>query len=560
MDPNEQGRDDLRAEIALLRREIEVLREERPRLCVDAEDSAEEILDIAPVMILLLDRHGRVRSANQAAHRFIGDGGAATGRFVGGLLACRNVSESDGFDCEGGPGCEGCDLRVLLRDTFETGQGQRGKELQLFLGSDGGETNLLASTSLLQLQGDHQVMLCLEDITEQRQAEAKARKAVEILQDAQRVEAVGRLAGGVAQDFNNLLTAIIGHARLAMDGTDPADPMWPRLDGIYWAGKRAASLTGQLLAFSRRQMLQKRVRDLNPMVEQQAVMIGRLLGKGISVSLALDKELPSVEVDANQLAQVILNLVVNAREAMPEGGEIALSTERVILTERACSAMPDARAGEFVCLTVEDTGVGMAPETLSMIFEPFYTTKEGNTGMGLPVVHGLVRQHDGWLHISSAPAQGTRVCIYLPASDREGGPAPLDSAERPLKDFRPAGERILVVEDEETLLELATIILRERGFEVYPAANATDAQAMFDRERGRFDLIFSDVVLPDGNGVELTRSFIAARPGLPVLLTSGYADHHSRWHEIQDRGLDFMRKPYTPSELLQRVRDLLGDD
>ncbi len=232
------------------------------------------------------------------------------------------------------------------------------------------------------------------------------------------------------------------------------------------------------------------------------------------MSLELDDDLPPVEVDTAYMGEVLHNLIANARESMPDGGEVTLSTERVTIVEGAPSDMPDARPGKFVRLTVRDTGVGMAPETLTMAFEPFFSTKEGGTGMGLPVVHGLVRQHEGWLHVASTPGRGTHFHIYL----------------------------------------------TEKGFEVFAAANASDAQAMFDREGGRFDLVFSDVVLPDGNGVDLTQSFLAARPGLPVLLTSGYADHLSQWNVIQERGLDFMRKPYTPSELLRRMRDLMVNE
>jgi len=372
------------------------------------------------------------------------------------------------------------------------------------------------------------------------------------------METVGRLAGGVAHDFNNLLTAIIGHARLAMEGMDPEDALWSRLDGIYWAGKRAASITGQLLAYGRQQMLQKTVQNLNRMLQEQASVYDRLTGENISVSLDLDNGLPSVEVDANQMAQVILNLITNAREAMPDGGEITISTEQVTVSELMKTSMPDARQHEYVRLSVKDTGKGMDPETLSKVFEPFFSTKEGGAGMGLPVVHGLVRQHGGWIHSTSTPGRGSRFHIFLPASDSEWTADPLENTDQHMQNRSRTGERVLVVEDEDSLLELATIILSEKGFRVFAAANAKDARALFDHERGRFDLVFSDVVLPDGNGVDLTRSFLKARPELPVLLTSGYADHRSRWSVIQERGLEFMRKPYTPSELLQRVRSLLG--
>ncbi len=557
MGADEQNRTDLLAELNRLQREVEVLQEDRARLMADADVSAREVLDAAPIMIMLLDRDGKVWRANRAACRALPADETAAGRLAGCLLDCR-FADQDRMHCGNADECADCHLARTIRKTLVDGIGMSGEEIRLPLGYEEHESCLLASTALLRFGGEDLVMLCLEDISEQRRAEAQARKSEEMLRESQRVEAVGRLAGGVAHDFNNLLTAIIGHARLAMEGMDPEETVWARLDGIYWAGKRAASLTGQLLAFSRRQMLQKKVRDLNQMVEEQAVMLGRLIGQNVEVSLDLDEALPPVEVDANQMAKVLLNLIVNAREAMPEGGQVTLSTSRIAVTERARYTMPDARPGDFVRLTVKDTGVGMDVDTLGKIFEPFFSTKEGGSGMGLPVVHGLVRQHEGWLHVASVPGRGTRFHIYLPASDREGPPDPAEDTGQHLEDSRRTGERVLVVEDEESLLELATIILTEKGFEVFAAANVKDAQALFDRERGKFDLVFSDVVLPDGNGVDLTQGFLAARPDLPVLLTSGYADHRSRWHVIQERGLDFMRKPYTPSELLQRIRNLMG--
>ena len=558
MGTDDQIRSDLLEEVERLRREVTVLREDRDRLLAGAAVPATELIDNAPIMIMLVDKDGLVRRANSAARQTFKPTDNEDGRPIGCFLGCRNANTGDDeCVCGYGPSCEGCGLRRLLLATLDTGVGVNGEELQLSLGPDASGKSLLAATSCLHYEGQNLVMLCLEDITEQRRDEVQARRTEEMLRQSQRAEAVGRLAGGVAHDFNNLLTAIIGHARLAMEGMSPGDPVWGRLDGIYWAGKRAAFLTGQLLAFSSRQMLQKTVRDLNEMVRDQAGMLERLVGETVSVALDLHDDLPPVELDANHMAQVLLNLIVNAREAMPEDGEVTLATEQLTVSKRARATMPDSRPGEFIRLTVKDTGTGMDSKTLSMIFEPFFSTKEGGTGMGLPMVHGLIRQHGGWLHVTSTPGRGSSFHIYLPASDREA-PEPLEDTGQRLVEIKGSGERILVVEDEESLLELATIILSEKGFEVFSAENATTAEALFDQERGRFDLIFSDVVLPDGNGVDLTQGFLRARPGLPVLLTSGYADNRSRWHVIQERRLEFMRKPYTPSELLQRVWNLLG--
>jgi len=376
------------------------------------------------------------------------------------------------------------------------------------------------------------------------------------LEEAQRLEALGRLAGGVAHDFNNLLTAIIGHAELLIDQMPVDDPQRPRLEAIHRAGRRGGALTGQLLAFSRRQMLQRKEIDLNQAVLDFAQILGSVLPAQVQVNYRLEPNLCGVKADPTQLEQVVLNLIVNAGEAMPDGGTLSLASTNVVLdeTDRAC--MPEGRAGSFIRFSVSDQGDGIASDAMEHIFEPFYTTKESGTGLGLSVVHGIVKQHDGWLEVETTPAKGTTFHVYLPACLARAQPHGVEFLD--LNELRGDGEAILLVEDEEALRELSAIVLRDAGYRVFEAGSVCEANRVFDENQGEIQLVFSDVVLPDRTGVDLVDDIHQLCPELPVILTSGYADHRSRWATIEEKGYPFLRKPYTPTELLLNVREVLG--
>ena len=396
------------------------------------------------------------------------------------------------------------------------------------------------------------------DVTGRREAEAALAVKEEELRRSQKMEAVGLLAGGIAHDFNNLLTAISGYAELALCKLNDEDPLTENIGGIRKAAGQAAALVRQLLAFSRRQPIQLVVTDLNDVVTDTEGMLRRLIGEDIELTTQFDENLPAINADPSQIEQVIVNLAVNARDAMPEGGTLAIETRVVTLDEAACASISGSRPGTFVCLVVRDTGVGMNEETMSHIFEPFFTTKgpHGGTGLGLAVIYGNVKQHDGWINVESEPGRGTTFRIYIP--ETSGAPeVARQRDELVASDARGHGEKILLVEDEELIRGLAARALRERGYSVVEARTAEEALDLMKRADDGFDLVFSDVVLPGMSGVQLADTLLAEDPDSRILLCSGYADRRSQWSQISERGLPFLGKPYSVVDLLKTVNGLI---
>lgn len=388
------------------------------------------------------------------------------------------------------------------------------------------------------------------DITDQRLLEDQ-------LRDAQRMEAVGQLAGGVAHDFNNILMIIQGHTELALMEVPESDPLQEELTEIHKAAKKAAGLTNQLLLFSRRQAIKFSPLDLNGVIADLSKMLNRLLSEDISLITEPAANLKTIRGDTGTVQQVIMNLVVNARDAMPEGGKITIKTENVDVDQEYCRIYSYAYPGSFVKLEIEDTGVGMAPEVTEHIFEPFYTTKGigKGTGLGLSVAYGIVKQHKGWINVESSPGKGTVFSIYLPEFLQEAGV----KQEIPVSPdtYRGKGERILLVEDEKSVRDLSSRVLSNNGYLIFPASDAKEAHEIFEREQGNFDLILSDVVLPGQGGLELVEKLIELRPEIKVLFASGYSDEKSGWPIIKQRGYAYLQKPYLLSDLLKVVKQEL---
>lgn len=377
------------------------------------------------------------------------------------------------------------------------------------------------------------------------------------LLQAQKMEAVGRLAGGVAHDFNNLLTAIKGYAELILSTPGLSEGTLADIQQIRKAADQAAGMTRQLLAFSRRQPLQPQVVDVNKVVSEMEVMLRRLIGEDIELVTTFEEESVLLEADPGQIEQVIINLAVNARDAMPEGGRLTVKTKRVRLDEQACASLPDARPGTFACMSIEDTGVGIPKEAIGQIFEPFFSTKPPGkgTGLGLAVAYGIIRQHGGWVNVYSEPRHGTVFKIYIPATD--GKEPTVEHESTDTKELNGTGQRILLVEDEDAVREFAKRALEQSGYVVFAAADACEARSVFERESGDFALVFSDVVLPDSSGINLIDSLVAVKPGLEILLSSGYSDHKSQWPTIQQRGYHFLQKPYSLPDLLGAIKEIV---
>jgi PAS domain S-box-containing protein len=397
------------------------------------------------------------------------------------------------------------------------------------------------------------------DMTERRRAQEEKAQIEAQLVLAQKMEAIGTLAGGVAHDFNNILTAIQGYTDLALMKVPEDDPLRHNLTEVRKASERAANLTRQLLLFSQRQAVVQKPVDLNRVVTDLLKMLGRIVGEHYKLETNLEADLWTVNADSGQIEQVIMNLVVNARDAMPGGGEISIATENVGADDEFYRQHPHARPGQLVCLSVSDNGVGMEDETLARIFEPFFTTKAPGkgTGLGLAVVHGIVTKHSGWIDVESEPGKGSTFRVFLPAASKEVAEI-IEAAPEP-KRSPGTGGRILLIEDETTTRELAEKVLTENGYVVFAVDTAKAAQSVFEREGGNFDLVFSDIVLPDGSGLELAELIHAKKPEIRALLTSGYESGADGIATAQAKGYPFLQKPYSLGDVLRMVRTLLNE-
>jgi PAS domain S-box-containing protein len=396
-----------------------------------------------------------------------------------------------------------------------------------------------------------------ENITERKFAEEENRRLQDILLQSQKMEAIGTLAGGVAHDFNNLLTIIRGNVDLALMNVDEANPLHKDLKEISSATLRASNLTRQLLLFSRKHPVGFTYADINRIVNDLVKMLKRLIGENISINVDLAPHLSAVHADEGNIEQVLTNLVVNARDAMPGGGTLTIRTENVVLDKEECKIIPESYSGKFVRLSVEDTGTGIANEIVPHIFEPFFTTKrpgEG-TGLGLSVIYGIIKQHDGWINVYSEPDKGSIFKIYLPATA-------VGEAKVERNDILPSvrqgqGEEILIVEDEEMICQYTKRALTRNGYVVCDARNAKEADEIFEREGKNLKMVISDMILPDGVGLDIVEEFLAREPGLRVIFTSGYMDDQAHWTIIQNKGYRFLQKPYGANELLLAVRETL---
>jgi PAS domain S-box-containing protein len=401
-------------------------------------------------------------------------------------------------------------------------------------------------------------LIFLTDISERKQHENEKEKLLAQLLQAQKMEAIGTLAGGVAHDFNNLLTAISGYTTMAMGKIDESDPVQRDLKQVSIAATKAAGVTRQLLLFSRKQHMEPVPMDPNATISHLLKMLDRLIGEDIVIETGLEKDVWSILGDEGNIEQVLMNLSVNARDAMPSGGKLFIKTENVILDQEYCRTCKTARPGRFVCVSVSDTGTGMDEMTQEHIFEPFFTTKEAGkgTGLGLSVVFGIVQQHKGWINIYSEFGHGTTIKVYFPASSAR--PEQKSKEEVPLASLQGKGERIMVVEDQAEVRELAVEILKTTGYSVFPVSSAKEAMEVFEKENGRFDLVFSDVVLTDMTGILLVENLLK-RWKFGVIITSGYTDEKAHWDFIKENNYRFLHKPYTRHDLLHAVKDVLDE-
>jgi signal transduction histidine kinase/CheY-like chemotaxis protein len=388
------------------------------------------------------------------------------------------------------------------------------------------------------------------DITERTKLEDQLRQS-------QRMEAVGRLAAGVAHDFNNMLTVIIGYTELAMDGMPAGNPKRLDLEEVKKAADKAAALTRQLLAFGRKQILQPRVLNINQVLERYSNMLGRVIGEDIEFVTILDPALRAVKADQGQLEQVLMNLAVNSRDAMPRGGKLTVETHNVVLDDTYSDGHVDIKAGAYIMLSVSDTGSGMDVATCSRLFEPFFTTKElgRGTGLGLSIVYGIIKQSGGNIWVYSEPGKGTTFKIYLPQTEEQ-----CEAKEAAVPKRIPSGsEAVLVVEDDQVVRKLTCTLLQGAGYKVLEAQDVRHAIELLQSQRGQIGLVLTDLVMPELGGLELVEKMRQICPEIKVLYTSGYSDEVIVRHGHLEEGTPFIQKPFSAGDLLRKIQVALGD-
>ena len=506
----------------------------------EAEARYRDLFENANDMIYTHDLAGTVTSANKKAEQMLGYGADD--------LVGMNVSQLVALEGEETPG-----QRLLDRLSELTQSTTYEAEL---IARDGAGVPVEVSSRLMYEKGKPVgIQAIARDISERRLAEQEHLRLEEQLLHAQKMESVGRLAGGVAHDFNNLLTAIIGYSQLLLGRLDAASPMRHEVDQILRAGQRAASLTEQLLTFSRRQRLEPKRINLNDTIADVMTMLRRLIGADVEVVVQIDPGLPSVLADRVHVEQVLMNLAVNARDAMPQGGSLVIQTHALELDDEYCRTHSWARPGKFAEIRVSDLGEGMDAATVQHIFEPFYTTKElgKGTGLGLAVVYGIIQQHDGLVHVASAPGEGTSFRILLPAC-AGAAEKTVDQAEPPL---RGGTETILIAEDEEALRKLAAQLLSELGYTVLLASDGEEALRMYKDRGGEIDLMLLDIVMPRMSGRQVYEWIRKQGSGTPAIFISGYVPEGTRVSFADELSAPLIQKPYSIGDLGRKVREVL---
>jgi hypothetical protein len=408
---------------------------------------------------------------------------------------------------------------------------------------DGSSIDVEVASHTISYGGREAVLSVLQDITQRRQLEEQLRQSA-------KMEAVGMLAGGIAHDFNNLLTIINGYSHILLGAMPESDPNYEAVEQIMKAGERAAALTRQLLSYSRRQVRQPKLLNLNQVLGEIEPMLRRLIGEDIEFQYNLAAEIGQVNADPGQVEQVIMNLAVNARDAMPRGGRLTIETRNVELDRLYASTHTGTQPGSYVALLVGDTGTGMDAETRAHMFEPFFTTKaQGQgTGLGMTTVFSIVKQSGGGMEVQTAPGKGTAVKVYLPRIDQ---PAAAET-DKPAAKAAGGSETILLVEDEEQVRTLLRETLRGQGYKVIDAPNAARARRLGAAYKGQIHLLIADVVMPKEGGRELAAGLLAQRPEMKVLYMSGYTDRAVSASEVA-----FIQKPFTPTTLSKKVREIL---
>lgn len=546
-----QAEDKLRRLNEELTREVAERRKAEKALKAQ-EQELSAIFEHAPFVMLFLDEERKVHRANALACSLAGSPVCDLLELrAGEALRCLHALDAP-EGCGFGQHCQACSIRQTVLDTLETGTSHHQVDMSLTRSVNGKAQALplLLSTTKVMIADKAMILLSLQDVSELRKLEAQ-------LLHAQKMESVGTLAGGIAHDFNNILTAIFGYGDIALMNMSADDPQRQHIDNMLQASQRAATLAKDLLLFSRKQASDRKYVDLNDIVRSVEKFLFRIIGEDISCTISPGRGVLPVFADANRFEQVLMNLATNARDAMPSGGSLAISTERIRLDDAFVAAQGYGASGPYALLTVTDSGEGMDEETRQQIFDPFFTTKEigKGTGLGLAVVYGIVKQHDGYVTVSSEPDRGTTFRVYLPlavASEKEGK---ADAMNR--KKPERGTEAILLAEDDETVRNMAVSLLESFGYEVVSAVDGVDAVQKFKDHGEKIRLLLFDVIMPNKNGIDAYEDIRKINPDIKVIFASGYSAEAVHQKAQENCNILSITKPYLPSSLLAMIRTVL---
>jgi two-component system, cell cycle sensor histidine kinase and response regulator CckA len=521
-------------------------------------DYLEAIFNSVPSFLVLIDELGRVEKMNKHGAKISAlNQQDAIGRLGGEVLACINSFAGEG--CGKNRDCSDCPVRTRVESTFATGQSFTDEPGEMVLFADGQWVphNFLVSTVLLKIDGKSRVMLSIHDITAHLRVEQEKNLLQKQLYQAQKLESIGRLAGGIAHDLNNLLVPILGYAEIMFEDFGDNDPRGEVAQHISRAGRRAADLLRQLLAFSRKQHLEYSVINLNQLLKGFENLLRRTLREDITLIFSCTEDLPNIHGDKGQLEQIIMNLAVNAQDAMPDGGTLTFTT--AFLADSPARVFSKDRNAEHpgsVTLEVGDTGEGMEPQIIEQIFEPFFTTKsvDKGTGLGLSTVHGIIQQHGGTIDVISTPGVGTSFRLGFPVVTEKV----LVKEDADREPSSGGSECILIVEDEDHLRELLCSALGRQGYRVLSSSAGDAALEILELAPEKVDLLLTDVVMPGINGKELYHRAVGKRPDLKVLYMSGHNDEIISRRGILEEGIWFIEKPFSVKTLNQKIREVLS--